>query len=62
MSAPRCWLAGQPASLPTDHPHVTDNQARTWVHLSGETYCEESSGRCCTFAELVSRSDLVETG
>ncbi|CAM03705.1 hypothetical protein [Saccharopolyspora erythraea] len=61
MSARRCWLAGEAASAPADHPHVTDNHARTWVHLSGELYREESSGQRCTFTELVSRTDLVET-
>ncbi|EQD86220.1 hypothetical protein N599_10745 [Saccharopolyspora erythraea D] len=54
-------MAGEAASAPADHPHVTDNHARTWVHLSGELYREESSGQRCTFTELVSRTDLVET-
>jgi hypothetical protein len=47
-------------SAPADHPPVTDDHGRTWVHVDGELYREQDSGRHNTFAELVRFTDLVE--
>jgi hypothetical protein len=56
----RCWLAGEDSEPPGDHPPVTDDYGRTWVHVEGELYRERYSGQCATFTELVRRTDLVE--